>query len=112
MSPIVDPALTDPETVLGALDFADRVESLGASLGAGAGAKAGAYPNVPSAMAVTGVSRVADTSTDNYNVTNVNGTQTEKLGCTVSSVYCQSLCIFLMPPSAGGFITYPPTMAR
>jgi filamentous hemagglutinin family protein len=46
------------------------------SSGAGAGANAGAYPIVPSALAVTGVSGVVDSSTDNYNVTYVNGTLT------------------------------------
>ena len=46
------------------------------SSGAGAGANAGAYPIVPSALAVTGVSGVAGSSTDNYNVTYVNGTLT------------------------------------
>ncbi|MCF7710006.1 MAG: hypothetical protein K9M83_02435 [Opitutales bacterium] len=46
------------------------------SSGAGAGANAGTYPIVPSALAVTGVSGVVDSSTDNYNVTYVNGTLT------------------------------------
>jgi mucin-19 len=46
------------------------------SSGSGAAANAGAYPIIPSALAVTGVSGVAGSSTDNYNVTYVNGTLT------------------------------------
>jgi filamentous hemagglutinin family protein len=46
------------------------------SSGAAAGANAGAYPIVPSALAVTGVSGVAGSSTDNYAITYVNGTLT------------------------------------
>ena len=46
------------------------------SSGAAAGAAAGAYAIIPSALAVTGVSGVAGSSTDNYAVTYVNGTLT------------------------------------
>jgi filamentous hemagglutinin family protein len=46
------------------------------SSGAAAGANAGAYPIIPSALSVTGVSGVAGSSTGNYNVTYVNGTLT------------------------------------
>jgi mucin-19 len=46
------------------------------SSGASAAAAAGAYDIVPSALAVTGVSGVAGSSTGNYNVTYVNGTLT------------------------------------
>ncbi|MCX6888323.1 MAG: YDG domain-containing protein, partial [Verrucomicrobia bacterium] len=44
--------------------------------GAAAAANAGAYTIIPSALAITGVSGVAGSSTDNYNVTYVNGTLT------------------------------------
>ena len=46
------------------------------SSGAGAAAAAGAYAIIPSALAITGVSGVAGSSTNNYNVTYVNGTLT------------------------------------
>ena len=46
------------------------------SSGAAAGAAAGAYDIIPSALAVTGVSGVAGSSTANYAVTYVNGTLT------------------------------------
>ena len=46
------------------------------SAGAAAGAAAGAYDIIPSALAVTGVSGVAGSSTGNYAVTYVNGTLT------------------------------------
>jgi len=46
------------------------------SSGAAAGANAGAYDIIPNALAVTGVSGVAGSSTGNYAVTYVNGTLT------------------------------------